>query len=64
MFLVQVDDGSLSSADLLQRSPSKRRWIFDSLKTYALFHSGVSLNKADRIVMFVCKICDVVIVSS
>jgi len=44
-FLVQGSDGSSTSTDLLQRSPSKRRWIFDSLKTYALFYSGVSLYK-------------------
>jgi len=43
-FVVQADGPEASEENFLQRSPSKRRWIFDSLKTYALFYSGVSVN--------------------
>jgi len=40
--IVQGAESSSTAENFLQRSPSKRRWIFDSLKSYALFYSGVS----------------------
>jgi len=42
---MQGEASASSGENFLQRSPSKRRWIFDSLKTYALFYSGVSVNE-------------------
>lgn len=46
-FVVQGDESVSAAENFLQRSPSKRRWIFDSLKTYALFYSGVSVSEIE-----------------